>query len=122
RIERAKRFIQEPDVGLNRQAPRYADALLHAARKLARRCLLAAPQPYELDHLTRPSIALLPRHALDPQGVGDVFEHVQMGKKTEVREPHPGLVAAELDELALGELQEALPVNETLARRRLDEP
>ncbi len=105
RIERAERLVEEPDVGLDREAAGDADALLHAAGKLARAARLAAAEADQLDHLARPPLALRPRHALDAQRIGDVVEHVQMRQQAEILEHHAHLVAAQLDELLFRELR-----------------
>ncbi len=58
RVERGERLVEEPQLRTDRQRAGDADALLLAARKLARQVGLAALEADEGDHLARPRLAL----------------------------------------------------------------
>src|SRR3546814_3992171 len=58
RVERRERLVEEPDLRLHRQRAGDADALLLAARQLARIVGLAALEADQLDHLAGPRVPL----------------------------------------------------------------
>ncbi len=122
RIERRERLVEEPELGADRQRAGDADALLLAAGELAREARLAAAEANELDHLARPRLARRPRRPLHLQREGDVPEHRQVRQQGEVLEHHAHAVAAQLDQLAAGDLSKVAPLEEHLPRRRLDQP
>ncbi len=119
RIQRAERFVEEPQLRLHRQAAGDADALLLAAGKLAGEIGFAAFQAHQFDHFRRALQPLLGRQALHLQREGDVVDDVQMGHEAEILEHHAHLAAADLRQFLARGAQQILAVEHDLAGGRL---
>jgi hypothetical protein len=121
RVERREGFIEKPDIGLDGERAGDADALLLAARQLAREIILAALEPDELDHLARPLLALLTRRTPHLEREGHIGQHAAMRQQTEMLEHHAHLVAAQVDELGRRRLEQIAAVEQDLAPSRIVE-
>ena len=122
RVERRKRLVEEPDLGLGRQAAGNAHPLLLAARQFTRVEMLATAKADQVDHLAGAGLAGGPVHALDAEREGDVFQHVEVRQKREVLEHHAHAMAAQLDQLGVRNRQQVLALELDLAEGRLDQP
>ena len=121
-VEGAERLVEQHDIRVDRECARQADALLHAARELARVVALPAGQSDQLEHFLRLFAPLDPGHALDLQPVGDVVDDPAMGQQAEVLEHHGHLVPPEVDQLALAHRGHVGAVDHDLPRGRLHQP
>ena len=95
RIEGGKRLIHQQDVGIDRQRPGEADALLLATRELARPGILVAGEAHRFDPLPGTIQPLILGHALDLEAIGDVFDDGAMRQQAKLLEYHRHLLAAE---------------------------
>ncbi|OWK19607.1 hypothetical protein AJ88_40755 [Mesorhizobium amorphae CCBAU 01583] len=100
-VERAQRLVEQQDLGLHGERPRNADALRHAAGKLARPGIGEFGEADERDVETRPLLGLLPGHAAHFEAEGDVAEHGQPGQQARLLEDHGALGTDAVDRLAV---------------------
>ena len=98
------------------------DALLLAAGQFPRIIGFAPFQADQFDHLAGTRFALRLTDPLDLQWEGHIAEHGHMRQQGEVLEHHAHLVAANLDQLAFGRLQEVAALEQNGAGGRLDQP
>ena len=118
RVETRRRLVVEDDLGLESERAREADALLHAAREVARAHRLDARQADELERLVDARLDLFAGHLVPEllaQPVRHVLadvERVEQGRALEeVRDP-----AAHVGQLAVAHRHDVAPVEDDLAR------
>src|SRR6185312_14909674 len=80
-IERAKWLVEQEDLGIIGERTGDRDALLHAARQLARKAMLEALQADGADEAFDDLFALRPWHPAHLEPVADVLRHGQPGKQ-----------------------------------------
>ena len=119
RIESGEGFVQKPELRLYGKRTGDADALLLPARKLVGEGVFPALEPDQLDHRLGPRQALLRILALYFQRERHVLQHGQMRQQAEILEDHPHLVAANVDEIGIGSLQQIATVEKNFTGRGL---
>lgn len=90
RIKRREGFVQKPEIGVGRQRPRDADALLLAARML---CGQTGFAPLQADKRHQFTGAV---HALHLQREGDVAHHAAVRRQGEMLEHHAHAATAQI--------------------------
>ena len=95
-VEAAERLVHEQHVGVGRQCPGEADALLHPAAHLPRVVVLPTLEPHGRDGLHRSLVSGSLVQASHFQAVHHVVHDVAMRKKGVVLEDHSDLAAPEL--------------------------
>ena len=111
RIQRRERFIQKPDVGFNRKGAGNANPLLLSAGQFAGEILFAPLKSHQLDDLKRTGAALVLVLSPHLKGEGDVIKNGAVRQQAETLKHHAHLVAAQLDQLFLGQLHDVLTVD-----------
>ena len=122
RIERREWLVEKPELRPDGERAGDADPLLLAAGELAWEVAFPPLEPDQLDHLARPRLAGLARHALDGEREGDIAQHGEMRQQREMLEDHAHLVAPKLDELGLAHGQQVPALEQNLAGSGLDQP
>ena len=80
-VEVRQRLVQQKDLRLQHQSPRYRDALLLAARQFGRKPFPETAKAHEIEALVGRRLGLGPSHPAGFEPVGDVFDHRHMWKK-----------------------------------------
>ena len=116
-IERAERLVEEQDLGVGRESAREVDALLHAARELARERVLEA---LEADELDMPLRALARFGARDRSAqldaVDDVAQHRAPGQQARLLEDEGPIRARSGDRPSVEDQRPAGQRKETVDR------
>ena len=121
RVEGAEGLVEKKNLGVHRERPGEANALLHAARELVREVALPAREADHLEHLAGLREARCLGDALDLEAVGDVVDDAAVGEQAEMLEHHAHVVAAQLDELLVVHGDHVLAVDDDRPSGRLDE-
>ena len=121
-VQSTERFIQKPKLRLHCQGACNAHPLLLATRQLARIGILAPAKADQINHPGRTFALIRWRKPLQPQGKGDVLDHVQMRQKAKVLKHHAHLVTADVDQLTVGLGQKVLAVQKHLTVVSIDQP
>ena len=122
RIERREGLVHEEDLRVGAQRAGEADALLHAARELARILVLVAGETDRIDPargLVAHDRALEAAHL---QPVADVLDDRAVRHQAEALEDHAHLGAPEVHQRLGIELEHVLALDDDLAVRRVDQP
>ena len=98
-VERAEGLVEQQHLGLGDQSAGQGNALLLAARQLARLALLEPRQPDQGQHVAHPPGDLARRRAAHREAEGDVVEHGHVGKQRVVLEHHADAATAHRDVL-----------------------
>ena len=106
RVERRKRLVQKPYVGLDGERSTNPHALLLTSRQLSRIVAFTTLQSDQFDNLAGSLVPLCTINTLHLERKSDVVDHRSMGKQREVLKNHPHLVAAYLDQFPLRRLEE----------------
>ncbi len=105
-VERARRLVEQHDLGFHRKRARNGDALLLAARKLARIVVHAVAEPHALEFGDGEFARLGLGHMLDVhRRFHHVFEHGHVREEVEFLEHHAELGALLRDLLLVEPLQ-----------------
>src|SRR5215469_14475499 len=88
RVERGERLVHQHDLRLDRERPRDADALFHAAGELCRSLVLGAGETDEVDEFLRLTVEIVPIHK-------PPFRRHRVGDVAHDREPREQRVALE---------------------------
>ncbi len=85
-VERTERLVEQQHARLVRECARERDALLLAARQLARQAMVVAFERNELEQLRAPAAPLFAAHAAGTQRELDVVGHGHVAKQRVVLE------------------------------------
>ena len=121
RVERAERLVEEHHIRVYDEGAGQAHTLLHATRQLLGVGIGVARQPHELDDLLRAGIAIFLLHTLDLEGVGDVVDHLAVGKEAEVLEDHREFRAPQVTQLLVIRLEDVFALDDDFTRCRVHE-
>ena len=115
RVERRERFVHQHDLWRDRERPRNADALLHAAGQFRRALVLGAGQADQVDEGLRMRLhrGAVPVAPFRGHGIGDVAEHRAPRQQRMALKDHGAVEAGAFDRL---------PVDDDGALARLVEP
>ncbi len=101
RIKGAKRFVEQQDFRLHGQGARNADALCHAARKLAGIGGFEVTQTHQADVVARACLGFFPRCPAHFQAEGDIAHHSEPGQQARLLEDDRPFGADAVDGLAV---------------------
>ena len=118
RVKVAGRLIGEHHLGLGHKRPGDADALLLAARHLARVMAETMAEPDPCEHATRRTFALFLGHAAEHQRHCHVFERGQIGQQVVRLEYEAKMLLAEGRQLTLVEFADGYAADSHAAARR----
>jgi len=121
RIERRKRLVHQHQGRIDRQGARQPDPLLHAARQFGRMLARKGGQADLLEHLQG---ALLALGLVDPghlETERSVVQHGAMRHQRKRLEHHAHVAPAQIDQLPAVHRCHVLPVDQHLARSRLQQ-
>ena len=112
RVERAERLIHEQDVGVGRERPGDAHALLHPAGQFGGELLGLALETHQGEDLFGLLQPLVLPHTLELERVGDVGGDRAVRQQCEVLEDHRDAVSADLAQPTGGDAGDGVAVHD----------
>jgi len=120
-VQAGRRLVIQNDPWRQGDRSGQGDPLPHPARQVGRLLVLGALEPYKAERLRDPLSDLTLRHGcMFPERVGDVLRHREGIEERRTLEDHPDLLP-DPNELIFRQRYDVLPLDENLARLRLEQ-